>query len=147
VRPGLARLVRTAKRVGLGVEINSYGFDFYIREYLREAGVLDEVILRCGVTVPHEGALALSYTGPDGEDVTSLWKELWSSHYQQRGLRTVYVGDGRSDLPSAQMAAAVFARDDLLASMPASYPGVVRPFETLDDVASGLEALYGDGVK
>jgi len=37
----------------------------------------------------------------------------------------------------------VFARDELLANMPASYPGVVRAFETLDDVAEGLEALYG----
>jgi hypothetical protein len=43
------------------------------------------------------------------------------------------------------MAAAVFARDELLANMPASYPGVVRPFETLDDVADGRAALYGAG--
>lgn len=146
VRPGLARLVSTARAVGLSVEINSYGFDFYIREYLRDAGLLEDVVLRCGVTRPSEGGLALSYTGPDDEDVTSLWKETWSEHYRRRGLRTVYVGDGRSDLPSAQMAAAVFARDELLASMPASYPGVIRPFDTLDDVADGLLALYGEGV-
>jgi 2-hydroxy-3-keto-5-methylthiopentenyl-1-phosphate phosphatase len=143
VRPGLARLVATARRLGMSVEINSYGFDFYIRDYLRDAGVLDDVVLRCGITKPSEGGLALSYTGPQGEDVTSLWKETWSEHYRRRGLSTVYVGDGRSDLPSAQLAAAVFARDDLLANMPASYPGVVKPFETLDDVADGLEALYG----
>ena len=142
-RPGLGRLVTTALRLGLSVEVNSYGFDFYIREYLREAGVLSEVVLRCGMTTPHDGALALSYTGPDGEDVTSLWKETWSEHYRSLGFRTVYVGDGGSDLPSAQLAAAVFARDELLANMPASYPGVVKPFETLNDVADGLESLYG----
>jgi 2-hydroxy-3-keto-5-methylthiopentenyl-1-phosphate phosphatase len=147
VRPGLARLVQMARSLGLRVEINSYGFDFYIRAYLREAGVLDDVALRCGVTRSQGGALALTYTGPEGEDVTSLWKERWSEHYRQRGLRTVYVGDGRSDIPSAQLAAAVFARDDLLANMPASYDGVVRPFETLDDVADGLQALYGEGVQ
>src|SRR5687767_3263210 len=135
VRPGLARLVTTALRLGLSVEINSYGFDFYIREYLRDAGVLGDVVLRCGRTTPHDGALALSYTGPEGEDVTRLWKETWSEHYRRQGLRTVYVGDGRSDLPSAKLAAAVFARDELLANMPASYPGVVKAFDTLDDVA------------
>src|SRR5215208_5168074 len=64
VRPGLARLVTTALRLGLDVEINSYGFDFYIREYLREAGVLNKVALRCGRTAAQDGALALSYTGP-----------------------------------------------------------------------------------
>jgi 2-hydroxy-3-keto-5-methylthiopentenyl-1-phosphate phosphatase len=144
VRPGLARLVSTARGLGMSVEINSYGFDFYISQYLRNAGVLDDVTLRCGMTRPSEGGLILSYTGPNGEDVTSLWKETWSQHYQRLGLRTVYVGDGRSDLPSAQLAAAVFARDELLASMPASYAGVVRPFDTLDDVADGLLALYGE---
>jgi 2-hydroxy-3-keto-5-methylthiopentenyl-1-phosphate phosphatase len=105
--------------------------------------VLEDVILRCGMTRPSETGLTLTYTGPHGEDVTSLWKETWSEHYQRRGLRTVYVGDGRSDLPSAQLAAAVFARDELLANIPASYPGVVKPFETLDDVADGLIELYG----
>jgi 2-hydroxy-3-keto-5-methylthiopentenyl-1-phosphate phosphatase len=143
-RPGLGRLVSTARGLGLSVEINSYGFDFYIREYLRAAGVHDDVVLRCGMTRPFEGGLALSYTGPEGEDVTSLWKETWSEHYRRRGLRTVYVGDGRSDLPSAQLAAAVFARDELLTNMPESYLGVVKPFETLNDVADGLLELYDE---
>src|SRR5918994_5305258 len=50
VRPGLDRLVSTARALGMSVEINSYGFDFYIREYLRDAGVIDDVVLRCGMT-------------------------------------------------------------------------------------------------
>jgi 2-hydroxy-3-keto-5-methylthiopentenyl-1-phosphate phosphatase len=145
VRPGLARLVSTARGLGLSVEVNSYGFDFYIREYLRDAGVLRDVVLRCGMTRQAERGLSLSYTGPEGQDVTSLWKETWSEHYQRLGFTTVYVGDGRSDLPSAQLAAAVFARDELLASMPASFPDAIISFETLDDVADGLLDLYGEG--
>lgn len=143
VRAGLGRLVSTARDLGLSVEINSYGFDFYIREYLRDAGALHDVVLRCGMTqASSDGGLVLTYTGPAGQKVTSLWKETWSEHYRSRGFSTVYVGDGRSDLPSAQLAAAVFARDELLVSIPASYPGPVRPFETLNDVADGLLELY-----
>jgi 2-hydroxy-3-keto-5-methylthiopentenyl-1-phosphate phosphatase len=143
VREGLAELVTTAQELGLQVDICSYGFDFYISDYLRAAGVLDPVTLRCGRTTPHGDGLALTYTGPNGEDISNNWKEAWAANYQRRGLAVAYVGDGRSDLVAALQAAAIFARDDLLSNVPPTYAGTLRSFETLSDVARGLRVLYG----
>jgi len=125
------------------VDVCSYGYDFYIASYFEDAGVLADVNLRCGRTTRVKNALSLSYTGPEGEDIGNNWKEAWSADYKRRGLSVVYVGDGRSDLVAALQASVIFARDDLLADVPSTYVGVLRPFETLTDVAGGLRELYG----
>jgi len=141
-RGGLAELVQTARGLGMQIDVCSYGYDFYISSYLTDAGVLDQVKLRCGRTTQMKNELSLTYTGPDGEDVSNNWKEAWAGDYKRRGLSVVYVGDGRSDLVAALQADVIFARDELLANVPATYKGILRPFDTLADVASGLRELF-----
>jgi HAD superfamily phosphoserine phosphatase-like hydrolase len=142
LRPGLRELIETATRLGMETHVISYGFDFYVRDYLRSAGVDGHVAVHCGETSPAEGGLLLRYLGPDGEEVTYDWKLRWTRRFLEDGASVVYAGDGGSDVAPAQLCHAVFARDALLRHMPPSYTGTLRRFETLRDVARGLEEVY-----
>jgi 2,3-diketo-5-methylthio-1-phosphopentane phosphatase len=143
LRDGLPELIETARRLGMECHVVSYGYEFYVRHFLRLAGVEDALTVHCGeVSLGPSGRL-LSYTGPSGEDITSDWKVVWTRSFRSRADRLVYVGDGGSDVAPAQLCDAVFARDALLERMPASYTGTLQPFEALHDVTRGLETLLG----
>ena len=138
-RAGLTELIDTADRLGLDCHVVSNGFEFYIRDYLRAAGVEGRVQIHSG-SLSGDGSLA--YLGPDGLPATGGFKRAWSEHFLARHELLIYVGDGSSDLAPAQLASLVFARDSLLSRMPSSYQGALRPFETLLDVAAGLQELF-----
>jgi 2-hydroxy-3-keto-5-methylthiopentenyl-1-phosphate phosphatase len=140
-RAGMRQLIETTRRLGIDVEVVSYGFELYILDYLRSAGVDGSVAVRAGRGEP--GARQrLEYTGPNGRPVMNRWKELWAQHYRDCGASVIYAGDGSSDVAAARQAAIVFARDSLLQSLPPSYEGTIRPFEDLRDVSSGLQELF-----
>ena len=138
VRPGLADLIETAERLGLDCHVVSNGFEFYIRDYLARASVEQRVAVHCG-SVSEGGRLA--YGGPDGRPVRRRFKVAWAEHFLGHSECLVYVGDGSSDIAAARLAGTVFARDSLLTSLQEGFAGAVRPFETLHDVARGLEEL------
>ena len=140
-RAGLGDLLAAADGLGISVEAVSYGFEFYILDYLRAARATDCAIVRAGKGLPG-GERGLEYVGPDGRAVTSRWKERWAEHYRDSGAYVLYAGDGSSDVSAAGHAALVFARDALLQRLPSSYTGPVRPFEDLHDIASGLRRLF-----
>lgn len=141
VRAGLRELVLTTGRLGLPCHVTSCGFEFYIRDYLRRAGVEQQVAIHAGAR--RADGCGLEYTGPGGHPQLSAFKESWTRHFASLGYRVIYAGDGSSDVAPALLADAVFARDSLLSSLPASYNGSVHTFETLLDVARGLEELAG----
>jgi len=138
VRSGLPELIEAAERLGLDCHVVSNGFEFYIRDYLRRAGVDSRVAVHSGA-VANDGNLV--YLGPDAQPARGRFKFGWAEHFLTRHRLLVYTGDGTSDLAPAQLASIVFARDGLLTRMPVSFPSTVRPFETLNDVAEGLEEL------
>jgi 2,3-diketo-5-methylthio-1-phosphopentane phosphatase len=142
-REGLAELIETAKRLDLECHVVSYGFDFYVGHYLRQAGVEDDVAIHCGETSLDGSGRNLRYIGPDRAEVSSDWKMLWTRGFRERAATLIYAGDGGSDLAPAQLCDIVFARDRLLERLPASYKGTLRPFETLHDITRGLEELAG----
>jgi HAD superfamily phosphoserine phosphatase-like hydrolase len=142
-RDGLPDLIETARRFGMECHVVSYGFEFYIRHYLEMAGVEREIEVHGGETEGSSTGRLLRYTGPQGEDVAADWKIRWTKAFRERGETVVYVGDGGSDVAPAQVCDIVFARDRLLSLMPATYPVTLRPFETLHDLARGLEELFG----
>jgi HAD superfamily phosphoserine phosphatase-like hydrolase len=145
LRPGLTDLIDTADRLALETHIVSYGFEFYIRDYLRTADVEDRVTLHAGRTARRlDGGLDLTYKGPDGGPVHSDWKLRWLAHFRAAADEVAYAGDGSSDVAPAQHCAVVFARDSLLRGLEqSSYSGRLRQFETLHDIARGLEDLFG----
>jgi HAD superfamily phosphoserine phosphatase-like hydrolase len=142
-RDGLPDLIETARRFGMECQVVSYGFEFYIRHYLEMAGVEREIEVHGGRTERSPTGRLLRYTGPQGEDVAADWKILWTQAFRERAETVVYAGDGGSDVAPAQLCDVVFARDRLLSLMPAAYPVTLRSFDTLHDVARGLEELFG----
>jgi 2-hydroxy-3-keto-5-methylthiopentenyl-1-phosphate phosphatase len=142
-REGLASLIETAERLAMECHVVSYGFDFYIRHYLRLAGVESRVSIHSGETSGSATGRLLRYTGPSGEDITSDWKRVWTREFRHRDSVLVYAGDGSSDIAPAMRCDVVFARDSLLRGLPRSFAGTLLPFETLHDIARGLQELYG----
>jgi HAD superfamily phosphoserine phosphatase-like hydrolase len=138
-RSGLRELIETATRLGIESHVVSNGFEFYIRDHLRTAGVQDRVAVHTGSA--HDGALV--YTGPDGTPVSSRFKERWTEHFRRAAGAVIYIGDGTSDVAAAILCDAVFARDSLLTGLQSSaYQGQLYAFETLHDVARMLERHY-----
>jgi HAD superfamily phosphoserine phosphatase-like hydrolase len=142
VRDGLPELIETALRFGMECHIVSYGFEFYIRHYLRLASVEDRVAVHGAETSSGTKGRLLRYTGPQGEDVAFDWKMRWTREFRERAGLLVYAGDGGSDVAPAQRCDLVFARESLLSGLPGSFHGTVRPFGTLHDVARGLEEVF-----
>jgi HAD superfamily phosphoserine phosphatase-like hydrolase len=141
-RNGLPRLVEVARWLGLQTHVVSNGFAFYIRAYLRDAGVESHVQVHTGEPI-EDGRLV--YLNPDGRPAAGRFKLSWAEHFLSQHDLLVYVGDGTSDLAPASLARLVFARDSLLAGMSPGFTGSLRPFDTLDDVAAELEELLGSG--
>ncbi len=142
-RDGLPDLIEAAKRYGMECHVVSYGFEFYIHHYLQMAGVENDLEVHGGGTARGPAGRLLQYTGPQGQDVSADWKVLWSRAFRERAEALVYVGDGGSDLAPALLCDVVFARDRLLSQMPMTYAGMLESFDTLHDVARGLEELFG----
>jgi 2-hydroxy-3-keto-5-methylthiopentenyl-1-phosphate phosphatase len=140
-RDGLQDLIETAKRLRMECHIVSYGFEFYIRHYLDLAGVSGQVEVHAGKTEQASKGRLLRYLGPDGQEVSTGWKVVWTREFRRRADLLIYVGDGGSDVAPAQLCDAVFARDKLLARITQTYSGVVQAFETLHEIARGLESL------
>jgi 2-hydroxy-3-keto-5-methylthiopentenyl-1-phosphate phosphatase len=145
VRPGLKDLVETAARLDIECRIVSNGFEFYILDYLRAAGITGRVEVHSGHE--REGEPALVYTGPDGVAVRGDFKPGWSRHLRARCDRLIYVGDGTSDVPAARLAQIVFARDALFSALKSDYDGELRNFEDLHDVSRGLEDICSRGLR
>ena len=61
-RPGLPELIETAQALGIEPHVVSNGFEFYIRDHLRAAGVEGDVEVHTGSA----DGKALAYAGPDG---------------------------------------------------------------------------------
>ena len=140
-RPGLRELVDTAERLGIESHIVSNGFEFYIRDHLKTEGVEEHVEVHTGAALGTE----LSYVGPDGKPIRTRFKERWTEHFRRSGATVIYVGDGTSDIAAASLCAVVFARDSLLTGLGESgYAGMLCRFETLLDVAAGLDRCEPD---
>jgi len=133
-RPGLRELIDVATSLDMEAHVVSNGFEFYIRDHLRAAGVEGRVSLHTGAAV----GKVLSYAGPYGRPVRSRFKERWTEHFSRDGARVIYVGDGTSDIAAASMCAVVFARDSLLTALQGRFQGELRPFENLHEVARSL---------
>ena len=138
VRPGLPELIVTAERLGWQCHVVSNGFEFYIRDYLRAAGVDGRVEVHSG-SVSEDGSLV--YVGPEGAPLRSRFKLAWAEHFLAQHDLLVYVGDGSSDLAPARLASIVFARDSLLTGLQEKFAGTLRPFDTPHDVAKDLSRL------
>lgn len=134
-RPGLPQLITATESLGIACHIVSYGFEFYILDYLRAAGVADHVVVHAG----HDAGHGLVYDDPEGHAASGNFKRDWTRHLRQRYGHLLYAGDGTSDIAAAELADTVYARDALLTGLTGTaYAGAIHPFESLHDIVATL---------
>jgi 2-hydroxy-3-keto-5-methylthiopentenyl-1-phosphate phosphatase len=133
LRPGLAELVAFCRARAWPLVVVSHGLTFYIRDLLPPevpfvafTGAFDG--RRWQVSLPEGVRLA------PGEDFKS--HVVADLRRQYPGQATVYLGDGRLDLPAAETCDEVFAvRGTRLAELCTR----ARLFDRLDEVVAALE--------
>jgi 2-hydroxy-3-keto-5-methylthiopentenyl-1-phosphate phosphatase len=133
LRPGLDTLVSICRARGWPFLVLSHGLTFYIEDLLPPdvaftAFVGDFADGRWKVTLPPGVEVA-----PGQDFKARVVADLRARH---PGSPTVYLGDGRLDLPAAETCDQVFAvRGSKLADLCPR----ARPFDTLDEVVAALE--------
>jgi 2-hydroxy-3-keto-5-methylthiopentenyl-1-phosphate phosphatase len=142
VDPGLNRLLDTLRRYAVPVTVLSDGIDHFIRAVLTRNGITDLPIR--SNTLVHRGK-RLSLRCPHANDSCSCaaahCKCASAEQLLQIGRKTIYIGDGRSDLCPSRKADAVFAKAALAQALTReAIP--FAPFVTLNDVSETLEAAW-----
>ena len=97
----------------------------------------DSTLIEC--TSGNTG-MAVAYIGPDGRQMETGLKEAHTELLKRNGYRVVYLGNGDSDIYPARLADHVFATGELLGRCREENLECI-PFDDLNDVVRGLEAL------
>ncbi|RLI35091.1 2,3-diketo-5-methylthio-1-phosphopentane phosphatase, partial [Candidatus Bathyarchaeota archaeon] len=97
IRPGFHELVAYCRREGVQFTIVSNGLDFYINTILTDIGVKNIEVFAAQAQFTPRG-LEVKYIGPDGAHLDSDFKEAYTRLFLTNGYRTVYVGNGLSDI-------------------------------------------------
>ncbi len=142
VDPGLMHLLDTLRKHRVPVAVLSDGIDHFISAVLSRNGVSD-IPIRSN-TLLHRGD-RLSLRCPHASSACSCaaahCKCASAQELLQIGRKTIYIGDGRSDLCPSRKATAVFAKGALAQALTReAIP--FTPFITLNDVADTLEAAW-----
>ena len=143
IDPGFVRLVELLAGHRVPLSVVSDGIDWFIDRVLRRAGVTN-LPVRAN-TLSREGlTMALLCPHHDPACVTAAAHCKCSSirvlGADQR--RSIYIGDGRSDLCPARSCDVVFAKLTLAELMTAEGRPFI-PYTTLNDVADALVAVWG----
>ncbi len=142
VDPGLNQLLATLRKHRVPVAVLSDGIDHFIRAVLKRNGITD-VAVRSN-TLIHTGK-RLSLRCPHASSACTCaaahCKCASAEALLQPGRKTIYIGDGRSDLCPSRKASAVFAKAALAQALTReAIP--FTPFVTLNDVSETLEAAW-----
>ena len=142
VDPGLARLLETLRKYRVPVAVLSDGIDHFIRAVLARNGITD-IPIRSNTLIHRASRLSLRC--PHASDACSCaaahCKCESAEELLQLGRKTIYIGDGRSDLCPSRKANAVFAKAALAQALTReAIP--FTPYVTLNDVADTLEAAW-----
>jgi 2,3-diketo-5-methylthio-1-phosphopentane phosphatase len=144
--PGIEGLLRLLERHGVPFAILSDGVDLFIRKLLSRLD-LPDVVVRAN-TITHEGQ-RVSLVCPHGsgrcETGAAHCKCATAERLAAPGRRTIYIGDGRSDLCPAQKSDAVFAKNALAAALTKAGTPFI-PFGTLDEVTTILTNAWSGPV-
>jgi 2-hydroxy-3-keto-5-methylthiopentenyl-1-phosphate phosphatase len=133
LRPGLPALTALCRGRGWPFSVLSHGLDFYI-EALLPPGIPFTSFVGAFVGGRWQVSLPPGVRLRPGEDFKSQVVAGLRRRYP--GHETVYLGDGRLDLPAAQTCDRVFAvRGSTLHRLCPQ----AQPFDTLDEVVAALE--------
>ncbi len=144
--PGLAGLVHWAEQRDFEFAILSDGLDWYIRAILERSGLYGVKIFSNQIEFTADG-IRLSYPWYDPKyPHCGTSKRSIIQGYQERMIKTVFIGDGLSDFEASHVADRVYAKTDLLIyCRENSIPAV--EFTTLDEVLADLQYYFSDHQK
>ena len=107
-RPHFMELVDHCAVQGIRFIIVSGGLDFIIKYFLKLRGLEKQVRVYSASSKSTRDGIELSF--PELVDCTSLdFKEDLVKQYNKQGFRTIYIGDGLSDLNAFKQADFLFA--------------------------------------
>lgn len=138
LREGFAEFARTCAARGWPVHVISNGLDWYLRAFLP-----DDVPFTCYTAALEDGWRVRLPAGtelPPGSDFKiHVMRQLQAAH---PGLETVFIGDGRNDLPVARACDRVFAiRGSTLARLCLEDGVEVEEFESFLTVTDALSRV------
>jgi 2,3-diketo-5-methylthio-1-phosphopentane phosphatase len=142
VDPGFLGLLQLLQERAVPVAILSDGIDWFIQRILGRLGV-SGITIRSN-TLKRRGTrlqLACPHVDAACESAAAHCKCASANQLLQPGRKTIYVGDGRSDLCPSRKAGTVFAKAALARSLEREGVGFI-PFATLHDVAATLRAAW-----
>lgn len=140
IRPGFLDFVHFCKEEDIPITIVTSGLEAYVKPFLCQRGLGDlEVFGEQAVFTP-DGARLVTEAGNAACQQGNLCKCLYLLRRQQEGYKTIYIGDGVSDLCPAPKADHVFARRKLLVYCQ-EHCIIHTPFEDFAEVISGIQNL------
>ncbi|MFC2039644.1 HAD-IB family phosphatase [Chloroflexota bacterium] len=139
IKPGFIELITFCIKNDVGFAIVSNGCDIYIDTILTDLGLKD-IEFHAATGKLLADTIAVQYIGPEGEMLEKGFKDAYARQYLARGHRLIYIGNGVSDFPAAEMAEQIFATADL-ADCCREKGVAFRPFTDMYDVVRGLEEI------
>ncbi len=144
VDPGLAELREWAQGAGATMIVVSDNFEPIVQRIFEHCGIAPPTVFANGLAFDGERLVpSFPYADPD----CPACAHCKSVHYARYpGHRTIYVGDGRSDLCAAQRADLVFAKDRLAEGLRERHKAY-RPFRDLGEVAQALRGGFEESAQ
>lgn len=136
LRAGFAELMDWARRNDWYPVVVSNTYDFCLDAVLDDLG-FDRVGRHCGRT-SFDYRWRVRYESPRGIELADGFKLSYAAAFKNAGDFVACMGDGSSDIEPANLAAAVFARDQLWSQLKDAHPRIY-PFETFHDVIDVLD--------
>lgn len=141
-REGFARFVSFCQAGNIPLEITSGGVDVYINPVLEKMAV-SGVTLYSASGKFIEGGIEIDF--PLLKDYSlDDFKASRVRFYKEKGYKTIYCGDGRSDYKAAVTADIAFARENLAALMD-QQGKPYKPLTTYTEIQKILEENYVPG--
>ncbi len=142
IDPGAVRLINACEQNKVPVSILSDGIDLFIRSILRRGGLAGTAFRCNSITRDHD---AMSLVCPHSNDRC----EAKAAHCKCESMstmgvgraKTIYIGDGRSDLCPSRKVDCRFAKGVLAANLAREGLAFIS-YSTLDDIADIFEHAW-----
>lgn len=142
IDPGAGELLRLLERFSVPYAILSDGVDQFIRNILLRLGITGAIVRSNSVShVGEHLKLECPHRRGDCDVAAAHCKCASARSLLKTGRKSVYIGDGRSDLCPARKADLVFAKGSLAGHLRDERRPFI-PFESLFDVAAVLAARW-----
>jgi 2-hydroxy-3-keto-5-methylthiopentenyl-1-phosphate phosphatase len=139
VRDGFLELLEYCRQKDFRFVIVSNGLEFYIKTILASIGA-DDIEVFAAKAVFSKDGIEASYIGPNGAELQADFKKAYLRSFIKRGYRVIYIGNGASDVASAQLADYVFATSAMLAGCQRQRLKCTA-FSSLRDIIRGLQLI------